>query len=151
TEAPASPALSPAELEELDRQAARLSNQLLQAPVRRQFALLKEYANGKGVVYTQALAATIPQLSGGGLEGARDLLAQRLARMTAETLRDKLQDENREVRRAAARACGQKGEKRCVPDLIPLLEDADWPVARAAHRALTQLAGQDFGPAEGAS
>jgi hypothetical protein len=148
TTSPEAPALSPAEL---DRQAARLSNQLLQAPIQRQFALLKEYANAKGVLYTQALATALPQLSGGALEEGRDLLTQRLARMTAETLRDKLQDENREVRRAAALACARKGEKRCVPDLIPLLEDPERAVARAAHQALAQLAGRDFGPTESAT
>jgi hypothetical protein len=147
-ERPGPPALSPAEL---DRQAARLSNQLLQAPVSRQFALLKEYANAKGVLYTQALATAIPQLSGGALDEARDLLAERLARMTTETLRDKLQDENREVRGAAALACARKGDKQCVSDLIALLEDPDRLVTRATHRALTQLTGRDFGPAEGAT
>jgi HEAT repeat protein len=78
---------------------------------------------------------------------ARDALAERLARMTAATLRDKLQDEAPEIRRAAALACAVKADKQFLPDLVTLLADRQETVARAAHAALKDLTGQDLGPA----
>ncbi len=82
---------------------------------------------------------------------ARDALAERLARMTADTLRAKLKDANAEVRRASALACAMKEDKALVPDLITALDDADSWVVRAAAVSLRLLTGQDFGPAAGAT
>src|SRR3989442_2805064 len=65
--------------------------------------LIVDLREGKGVAYTEALAAAIPKLSGDSKLRARDALAERLARMTADTLRDKLQEDSLEVRRAADR------------------------------------------------
>jgi len=98
----------------------------------------------KGVVYTQALAAAIPQLSGAARSKARGALAVRLARMTAATLRDKFKDEDPEIRRAAALACTAKADKQFVPDLISLLQDREPAVARTSHAALKELTGQEF-------
>jgi HEAT repeat protein len=78
---------------------------------------------------------------------ARDALAERLARMTAATLHEKLQEESIEVRRAAALACAMKEDKAFIPSLITLLEDRERPVSLAAHAALKVLTKQDFGPA----
>ncbi len=52
---------------------------------------------------------------------------------------------------AAALACAMKDERARVPDLIPLLEDAEPHVVRAAHAGLKSLTDQDFGPGRGAS
>jgi HEAT repeat protein len=108
--------------------------------------VLDRLKEAKGVVNTEALATAIPQLSGAMKTRAREALAERLARMTAATLRDKLQDEAAEIRRAAALACAVKADKQFVPDLIPLLEDQQGSVVRAAHAALKDLTGQDLGP-----
>jgi HEAT repeat protein len=54
-------------------------------------------------------------------------------------------------RRAAAAACGQKKAREAVGELIPLLEDPEAPVQQAAHQALRQITGQDFGPEPDAS
>jgi HEAT repeat protein len=103
------------------------------------------------VLHTEALALAIPQLSGKVQVRARGALVERMARMTARTLRDKFEDEDAEVRRAAALACAMKEQKEHVPRLIELLEDPEPPVARAAYAALKSLTGQDFGPAADAS
>jgi HEAT repeat protein len=128
-----------------------LSEALVQASGRQQTKLLQEYQENAGTAYTQALARAIPDLSGGTRQKARDALAVRLSAMTPKTLRSKLQDDDLEVRRAAALACAMKEEKSLVPDVIPLLEDPEPPVARAAHVALKELTRQDFGPEADAS
>ena len=56
---------------------------------------------------------------------------------------------NRRV--AAARACAVKGSKSLVPQVIPLLRDPRGGVIEAAHQALKELSGQDFGPKANAS
>ena len=76
----------------------------------------------KGIVYTQALANAIPHLQGVSKEHVRGMLAERLTRMSAKTLRDYLQDEDPEIRRAAVLACGHK---QVVPELIALLDTAE--------------------------
>jgi len=70
--------------------------------------------------------------------------------MTADTLRDKLNDENVEVRRAAALACAMKEDRSLIPDLIGLLEDRESRVERAAYASLKALTDEDFGPSPNA-
>jgi HEAT repeat protein len=79
---------------------------------------------------------------------ARDALAQRMTRMKTTTLRDRLQDDNVDVRRAAALACGRKKEVEHIPELLQLLDDPEPPVIQAARKALKELTGEDFGPDE---
>jgi hypothetical protein len=134
-----------------DREIARLTAQLVRAPAEEQPEVVAKLKGGKGVVFTEALAGAIPLLKGGIKARARAALAERLTRMSAGTLRDKLKDENLEIRRAAALACARKKAKAHVPDLIALLEDPELPVALAAHQALKELTGKDFGPEPDAS
>jgi HEAT repeat protein len=58
-----------------------------------------------------------------------------------------MEDQNRVVRRATARALGSVGPQavEAVPDLIQALEDRTWSVRRAAAGALKAITGQDFG------
>jgi uncharacterized protein (TIGR03067 family) len=130
---------------------ARLSGELVQAAPTQRDPLLEKLREGKGLVYTEALAAAIPHLTGASKTKARDALAERVARMTAATLEDKLRDEDLEIRRAAALACALKEERKFTPHLIHLLEDPEPPVSRAAQAALKALTGQDLGPAHDAS
>jgi hypothetical protein len=132
-------------------EAARLANALVSAPAARQEQLVSKYQESKGGVYTQALAAAIRQLDGPAKAKARDALAERLVRMTSPTLREKLKDDDPEVRGAAALACGMKRELHHVPDLIPLLKDPQRRVMRAAHLALKTLTDKDFGPGRDAT
>jgi hypothetical protein len=144
-------ALPTASAKDAETEAARLGAELLKASGREQERLLEQLREAKGVPYTEALAAAIPQLTGTVKTKARDALAERLARMTPATLRDKLQDEAPEIRRAAALACAVKADKQFIPDLANLLEDVQPRVARAAHAALKDLTGQDLGPPADAS
>lgn len=141
--------LSPHALDE--GKAWTVSDASVRATPEKRHALLVQLRDGKGLVYTDALARVIGKLPSSARAEARDLLTQRLTRMTAGTLQAKLHDEDGEVRRAAARACGLKQAREQVPDLIELLDDADPAVVAAAHRALQSISGCDYGPPERAS
>src|SRR5262249_40220666 len=99
----------------VESDAERLARELKTAAPERQRKILEELRDGKGVEYTDALARVIPQLSGEVQQSARDVLSQRLARMTAATLRSRLRDSNAELRRAAALACAMKEDKDFIP------------------------------------
>jgi hypothetical protein len=128
----------------------RLSEELVKVQGDKQDRVLQRLHDSKGGVYTQALALAIPRLEGESKTKAREALADRLTRMTSATLGDRLQDDDAEIRRAAALACAMKEEKTHFPRLIELLQDKEAVVARAAHAALKSLSGRDFGPAAGA-
>jgi len=113
--------------------------------------LLHNYRIGKGAEYTEVLGLAIPQMSGDNKQKAREALADRLARMKDTTLEKYLSDEMLEIRIAAARACAVKGSKSLIPRLIPLVKDTRSGIAEAAHQALKELSGQDFGPTVNAS
>lgn len=147
TPAPAAGAAAKDAKPEGDSEAARLATQLVKAPPERQGPLLDKLQEAKGGEYTQALAEVIPQLPPASRAKAREALAQRLARMTAATLQDKLQDPDLEIRRAAALATAMRDEKQMTPALIALLQDPEPTVHRAAYAALKAMTGQDFGPA----
>jgi hypothetical protein len=112
---------------------------------------LGEARDGKGSSFTQALAVVAERAEGDRKKEARDALAQRLCRMTAPTLRGMLKADETELRRAAALACAMKDDKEHIPDLVAALTDTDEVVVRAARAGLKSLAGQDFGPAPGAT
>jgi len=142
---------SPGDRESNDPSSARrMSDDLATATDAQQNELLTKYREGKGPAYTQALAGAIPRLKGDNKSKARDALAERLTRMTADTLRAQLKDDDPEIRRAASLACAMKDDKSHVPDVIPLLDDSEPLVSRAAHAALKSLTNQDFGPAKDA-
>lgn len=129
---------------EYDLKAARLSREVLQADRFHQLTLLGNLRDSKGLAYTLALAGAIPGLRGDMQETARQYLTDRLTRMTAETLRDKLGDDDPEVRRAAVMACTRKGKKELVPDLIALLGGDEPVTTRLAQAGLKELTGRDF-------
>jgi hypothetical protein len=133
-------------VEDQATQIARLSKELVQASGKKRADLLARLRDTSGLVYTEALANSIPMLDGADQEKARVALADRLTRLKANSLRDKFQDDNVEVRRAAVQACLKKKSKQHVSDLIVLIEDSALPVAQAAHKALKELTGKDFGP-----
>jgi hypothetical protein len=143
--APARPA-KPATAEDQQAQIERLASALVAADADRQAELIEQYKTTPGVVYSEALAQALPKLSSDAERRAREALVDRLSRMAAETLRAKLADENPETRRAAALACGRKGDRGLVPDLITAVGDDAPAVARSAGQALGELTGRDFGP-----
>jgi hypothetical protein len=129
---------------EVDLKAARLCREVVQADAFQRVALLGNLRDGKGLAYTLALAGAIPALRGDMQETARQYLADRLSRMTAETLRDKFGDDDPEVRRAAVLACTRKGKRELVPDLIALLEGDEPVTTRLAEAGLKELTGRSF-------
>lgn len=134
-----------------DSESARLAGSLVKASEEEQGILLGKLRDSKGSQYTDALAVAIPQMKGEAKTRVRDALAARLARMTAKTLTGYLQDDDAEIRRAAALACAMKETKEHIPVLIRLLGDPEPAVERAAHAALKALTDQDFGPAPNAT
>jgi hypothetical protein len=134
-----------------DNETARLGDELVQAPAGRQDAALAKLRDSKGAEYTDALAYAVHRLNGPAKTKARDALADRLTRMSAKTLTAKMHEDDFEVRRAAALAVAMKEDRTNVPGLIQLLQDAEPPVAHAAHAALKALSNQDFGPGPEAS
>jgi HEAT repeat protein len=149
---PVKPELRAVESEaDLDASAARLSAALVFTEPSRQAAKLAQYRDAKGIVYTEALANALPQLEGAMQRSARESLADRLTRMTAATLRSRLDDPRPELRRAAALAWAMKDDRAAIPELIALLEDPEDLVVRAARAGLKSLTQQDFGPTSGAT
>lgn len=114
-------------------------------------ALISRYRDEKGSAYTDAIALAATKWTGDAQREAREALAKRLTRMKAVTLSAMLKDDDREIRRAAALACGAKDDKACIADLIETLRDNEEIVVQAAHSSLRGLTAQDFGPKNDAS
>jgi hypothetical protein len=130
---------------------AGLADDLVQSTGSRHTLLLKHMRDGKGRLFTEALAQAMPRLIGEQQQKARAALTERLTRMKAETLANYLEDKDAEIRRAAALACANKADKALISRLIPRLRDSERGVAEAVHSALKDLSGQDFGPAADAN
>jgi hypothetical protein len=113
--------------------------------------VLTKARDGKGTAYTQALVLALARLDGDRLKFAREALAERLTRMTAETLRSMAKAEEAELRRAAVLAMAMKDDKAYIPDLIGAILDNEEIVVRAAKAGLKSISGQDFGPAANSS
>jgi hypothetical protein len=131
--------------------AARMAQELVQANPAKQERLLDNLRESKGAEYTQALVKAIPKLDGDMKKKAREALAERMSRMTSATIRDRLRDDDAELRRAAALAAAMKEDTSHVPRLIDLIDDPETSVSRAAYAALKSLSGKDFGPKKEAS
>lgn len=125
---------------------AKVCDELVNARGDEQTSILARLREAKDSDSTETLALAIAKLSGDIQHQARDALTDRLTRLSAKTLRDKLQDDNPEVRCAAALACGRKIAKEHIPDLLQLLDDPERDVVQSARVALTELTGEDFGP-----
>jgi hypothetical protein len=141
----------PAVVNRPDSPSVRLADELVKASGNRHDQLLASMSKGKGPQFTEALAFAIPKLTSDKQQKAREVLVERLARMKEETLLHYLEDEEAEIRRAAAAASAMKGGKALSRKLIDLLLDPQRPVADAAHEALKELSREDFGPAARAS
>lgn len=129
-----------------EAEATRLANELIKATATTRPTTLAKLRDTKGSVYTEALVRAIAKLQGEPQREAREALALRLKRMTALTLREMLKDENREIRNAAAWACGLKDDKQFISDLIVVLNDTETLVVQSARNSLRSLSGKDFGP-----
>jgi hypothetical protein len=130
--------------------ASPLVEELLRASEDQWILRLAAIRDGKGGVYTQALLIAIRRAGEDKAGAIRQALAERLTRMTAETLRQYLKGDDPELRRATVLAMAMKDDKTLIPDLITALLDEEEMVVRAARVGLKSLTGQDFGPLPGA-
>lgn len=129
-----------------------LAQAILKAKPAKQSALIREYAEKHGSEYSLALAEAIPKLSDATQEAARSALAARMSRLKPSVVREWLQYDNAEIRRAAAIGTSIHAEpKSFIPDLIKALDDADELVWRGAGLALRTISKKDFGPRKGDS
>src|SRR5262249_32801748 len=132
-------------------EAGTLAGQLVGSDAKNWATVLKTLRDSKGPVYTQALVTAIGRLDGDRLKAAREALAERLTRMTAESLRSMAKSDEPELRRGAVLAMAMKDDKAHVPDLVAALQDDEDLVVRAARAGLKSLTGQDFGPGANAT
>ena len=135
----------------VEDEASKLASKLVLAPATDWSKALETMRDAKGGDYTKSLAIAIRRLDGDRKKEAREALAERLTRMSAETLKAMTTSEDAELRRGAVLACAMKDDKVHVPDLIDRLTDDDDPVVRAAKAGLKSLTEQDFGPKAGAT
>ena len=139
------------ELQTLRPEVTRLCDELVNAKSSEQRSVLARWRDGSSSDHNDALVLAIPKLPEALRVEAEGALSERLRRLSPATLRDKLQDDNMELRRAAAFACGRKLARDLIPDLVQLLEDPEKDVIQAARAALTELTGEDFGPSKDAN
>ena len=140
------PAVKPLPLP-MEDEAGKLAGQLLDANGGAWTKTLENLRDSKGGEHTRALTLAIPRLDGDRKSQARNALAERLTRMTAETLRAMMKSEDAELRRGAVLAGAMKDDPAHVPDLIERLTDDEDLVVRAAVAGLQSLSrGKDFGP-----
>jgi hypothetical protein len=114
-------------------------------------AKLKAARESKGGQWTAGLAQSIPFLSEKRSIAAREALADRLVRMTPDTLRLLMKDRDAELRRAACLAAAMRDDRTLTLDLIERVTDIDDIVVRAARASLKAMFNKDFGPPTGAN
>jgi hypothetical protein len=139
---------------EVDGGGRRLANTLIAASAGDRDDLIAKYRDTKGGEYTDALARAASKMTGDGQTKVREALAQRLTRMTSNTLNELMRDRDRELRHGAALATASKGKDRFpefAESLILLIADDDAAVVQAARSSLKALSDQDFGPEAGSA
>ncbi len=145
---PAAPVATPAPVLELPNptgdEAIALASKLLKSSGADWKKLLNSTRDAKGTTNTRALVVLANNTDGDQKKEVREALAERLCRMTADTLRAMLKANEGELRRAAALACAMKDDKDHIPDLVAAMSDADDTVVRAARAGLKSLTGKDF-------
>jgi hypothetical protein len=131
-------------------QLVHLRDCLLQGSALQQADALNAFKDKRGSAYDTALALALPQMRPELQKSARTILVDRLFCLPLPQLREKLGDQNLEVRRAAVTVCKQRKLKPLVPELILLLDDDDAKLAQQVHDLLQQFASRNLGPRPGA-
>src|SRR5262249_47057620 len=126
----------------------RLSEALKKAPHEVVDRLVLKYRDSKDDAYTEGLARAIPHLGPKLQAKVREALIVRVTRLTAEQVRDRLGDDDDEMRKAAAWACVRRLDPESIPDLISLLFAEDLKVVEGARKALQTLTDEDFFPSD---
>ncbi|HEY3787993.1 MAG TPA: HEAT repeat domain-containing protein, partial [Urbifossiella sp.] len=134
-----------------ESEASKIASQLLLASATSFTSALEKIRDAKGGDNTKALVIAIHRLDADRKKETREALAERLTRMSAETLKGMMTADDAELRRGAVLAGAMKDDKVHIPDLIDRLTDEEDLVVRAAKAALKSLTAQDFGPRTGAT
>ncbi len=132
-------------------EADKIADGLVKANDREWPVRLKSARDSKGPQFTLGLSQAIALLEGKRLYQAREALAERLTRMTSDTLKRMLTDRDAEMRRAACLAVGMKEDKYIIPEVIDCITDPNDLVMHAAKASLKAISGEDHGPSSGAS
>jgi len=127
---------------EIDVEASRALRELRAGDAVARGILLAGWRQGRGELLTSALATLIPDLDADLQAKVREVLIDRLTNLDAQALRLRLGDDDPEIRRAAALACGRKKDRALVPDLITVLDDAEPADAVPIEEALHNLTGE---------
>lgn len=131
-----------------EAEAKKLSGEFLISRPQRQREILEILQDTKDSTgnFTQALIDLVAQAKDEQKEMVRRALAERLSRQTLASLVKRLTEEDVEVRLAAVRALGIKGDQKAMPELVKLLTDSNEDIAEAAEESLKALSdGKDFG------
>lgn len=131
-------------------EADRIAEGLVTASSRDWPAKLRAARDTTGPQYTVGLSQAIAALEGRRLYQAREALAERLTRMTGDTLKRMLSERDAEIRRAACLAVAMKDDRFNIPGVIDRITDPNDSVSRAARAALKAMSGEDHGPTTGA-
>lgn len=145
---PAAPAAPVIELPNPNGDAAiAQASKVLKASGAGRAKLLADARDNAGAINTRALVVLAMNTDGDEKKEVRDALAERLCRMTPDTLRGMLKGNEPELRRAAALACAMKEDRSHIPDLVGAMSDGEATVVRAARAGLKSLTGQEFATA----
>lgn len=131
-----------------EAEAKKLSGEFLISRPQRQREILEILQDTKDSTgnFTQALIDLLAQAKEEHKPMIRQALAERLSRQTLASLVKRLSEEDAEVRLAAVRAMGIKGDQKAMPELVKLLTDSNEDIAEAAEESLKALSdGKDFG------
>lgn len=127
-----------------------LAKELITSTGSKRELILLKMREGKGSEFTSALAESIPQLSGTDQRLARDALAKRMERLTSKSLGGYMEESDKEMQLAAARAMGAKSLDRAkegLSALIGLLDSFEDNIKDAAYESLKSISMKDFGRA----
>ena len=128
-----------------------LAEQMLQADINLQDAIVLELYQRKGKASTMGLLEAINNMSGPRKDHAKELLVRRLRRMKAKTLANYLKNDDAILCSSAAKAAALKREKSVANELIDLLMHSNDAVNSSANDALRKIFDQDFGDTANAS
>jgi HEAT repeat protein len=129
---------------QIEVEAAHLAERLVAAGPVRLAQLLGQARGGEEEVSIKGLAAALPRLKGEARDKVQKALIERLARLDADGLRRRLNDEAPDLRQAAVAACVRRRDQKLIPDLIALLEEADPMLTSHAEKGLEAMTGQHF-------
>jgi hypothetical protein len=124
-----------------EAKAERLATRLARMDTLQRSAVLLTYLKARGHEYTWALARVLPRLEGPSRELVRQTLIKRLVGQTPEEWRLHVSRPDEHLRRAVVEACREKGDRRLLTELVPLLR-SDPATSRLTRQLVHDWTGQ---------